>query len=165
VDVCDTISTVWTLRKAIAEDAEAIEAVTRAATERRAERIPPYKALSETAEDVLRHLTRGGAIVVEADGRIVGAVRYREQRPGALLLYRLAVHPDHQRHGIGRALMAAVEDFAHRNGYCEVHLHARHTCPDLIATYERLGYREVDDPTEPDYAHPVYLLMSKDVSR
>lgn len=165
MEVCDTIGAVATLRNAEMEDAEAIEAVTRAAYERRAERDPPYKALSETADDVRRHLARGGAIVAEVGGHVVAAVRYREQRPGALLLYRLAVHPDHQRHGIGRALMAAFEEFAHRNGYCEVHLHARHTCPDLIATYERLGYREVDDPTEPDYAHPVYLLMSKDVSR
>lgn len=146
-------------------DGEAIEAVTRAAYSRRAERVPPYKALSETVEDVQRHLERGGAVIAELAGEPVGAVRHREKRPGALLLYRLAVHPDHQRHGIGRRLMAAVEDYALRNGYTEVHLHARHTCPDLIAAYERLGYREVEDPTEPDYNHPVYLLMSKDVTR
>lgn len=147
------------------DDAIAIEAVTRAAYERRAERVPPYKALSETPEDVERHLGRGGAVIAELDGVVVGAVRHREQRPGALLLYRLAVHPDHQLHGIGRRLMAAVEELARRNGYEEVHLHARRTCPDLIAAYERLGYSEVNDPTEPDYNHPVYLLMSKTIAR
>lgn len=162
--VCEADTDSLTLRAATEDDSSAIEAVTRAAYERRAERVPPYKALSETTEDVLRHLARGGAIVVELNGAVVGAVRHREQRPGALLLYRLAVHPDHQRRGIGRRLMAAVEDVARSGGYEEVHLHARHTCPDLIATYERLGYSEVNDPTEPDYNHPVYLLMSKTVT-
>lgn len=161
--VCEPDTMTATLRAADIADADGIEAVTRAAYELRAERIPPYKALSENADDVRRHIERGGAVVAEMDRKVVGAVRYREQRPGALLLYRLAVAPGHQRHGIGRRLMAAVEDIARRSGYDEVHLHARHTCPDLIATYERLGYHAVDDPTEPDYNHPVYLLMSKTV--
>lgn len=161
--MCELEALVVTLREGIIGDAEAIEAVTRAAYERRQERIPPYKALSETADDVRRHLALGGAVIAEENGRVVGAVRYREQRPGAMLLYRLAVHPDCQRHGIGRRMMAAIEAVAQRRGYTEVHLYARHTCPDLIATYERLGYREVNDPTEPDYNHPVYLLMSKSV--
>lgn len=161
--VCEPDIVAATLRKANSGDAEGIEAVTRAAYEQRAERVPPYMALSENSDDVRRHLDRGGAVIAEAASEIVGAVRYREQRPGALLLYRLAVAPGHQRHGIGRRLMAAVEDIARRSGYDEVHLHARHTCPDLIATYERLGYHAVDDPTEPDYNHPVYLLMSKTV--
>lgn len=163
--VCEAGSKAVTLRAAQMEDAAAIEAVTRAAYERRAERVPPYKALSETAEDVERHIRRGGAVIVEQDGVVVGAVRTREKRPGALLLYRLAVHPDHQRQGIGRRLMSAVEGVARSGRYEEVHLHARHTCPDLIATYERLGYRQVNDPTEPDYNHPVYLLMSKIITR
>jgi ribosomal protein S18 acetylase RimI-like enzyme len=163
VSVCELEKPVVTLRNANLDDADAIEAVTRAAYELRAERIPPYKALSETAADVRRHLEHGGAVIAEFESAVVGAVRYREQRPGALLLYRFAVAPGHQRHGIGRRLMAEVERIAHESGYDEVHLHARRTCPDLIAAYERLGYHGVDDPTEPDYNHPVYLLMSKTV--
>jgi predicted N-acetyltransferase YhbS len=162
--LCEMSAPSITLRRGNNEDAEAIEAVTRAAYKRRAERIPPYKALFETAADVLRHLERGGAVVAEAEGVVIGAVRYREKKPGVLLLYRLAVHPNAQRRGIGRRLIRAVEEIAREAGHSCVHLHARRTCPDLIATYERLGYHEVDDPREPDYDHPVQLLMSKTVT-
>lgn len=56
---------------------------------------------------------------------------------GALKVERVAVLADHRGEGYGRAVMDAVEAYAHREGYDEVVLHAQ---VPVVAFYERLGY-------------------------
>lgn len=50
---------------------------------------------------------------------------------------QVAVHPDWQRRGVGQALVAASEDWARRQGYRVMELHARTVA---VPFYERLGY-------------------------
>lgn len=54
-------------------------------------------------------------LVAECDGRIVGTVLgTHDQRKG--WINRLAVHPDHQRRGVARRLLAACEQALHAHG-------------------------------------------------
>ena len=56
-------------------------------------------------------------LVAEVDGQVVGCVHLDEYSPSLGELRSLAVHPQWQGRGVGRALVAACERFAQRRSY------------------------------------------------
>ena len=83
----------------------------------------------------------GYTIVLQAGDRIVGT--------GTLLgseIRRMFVAPDVQKRGLGRRLLAALEQKARESGLHEVELHA-----SLVARpfYERMGFRVVKEGCVP----------------
>ncbi len=56
----------------------------------------------------------------------------------------LAVAPDLQRQGLGRRMMSEAEKRLHEQGCPKINLQVRTSNRDVIAFYERLGYK-VDD--------------------
>ncbi len=78
---------------------------------------------------------------VADDKRIVGvaAVGY-EAWHARLVLWHLYVVPERRRTGIGRALLARVEDHARAIGASHVWLETSNVNVPGIAAYERLGY-------------------------
>jgi GNAT superfamily N-acetyltransferase len=58
---------------------------------------------------------------------------------------QLAVHPDWQRAGLGRALMVQAEKAAEALGAAEVAIDTSEHAHHLIRWYEKLGYRMVGD--------------------
>lgn len=140
------------LRPATAADIPAVLLVTAAAYAPYAGRLtPPSSALNETEQAVRRYLQKGGVIVAEVDGRIVGAVRY-EPYADYVYLGRLAVLPEYQGRGIGRRLVEAVEEWAALLGLDEVRLGVRLELTENRDLYRHLGYVEdglapfTDDP-------------------
>ncbi|WP_433478520.1 GNAT family N-acetyltransferase [Spirillospora sp. CA-142024] len=100
--------------------------------------IPP---LVESAEQ-LRKVLSGDAVVLKAvlDGRVVGAVR-AQFSDHTCLVGRLVVVPDMQGRGIGRSLLAALEDeVAGRADACV--LFTGHLSEANLRLYRRLGYSE-----------------------
>ena len=71
-------------------------------------RIP---ALHESLADVLEWTGRGVVLVAHAGGRLVGAARGR-LAGSAWHMGRVMVAPDHRGRGLGRRLLALVEDAA-----------------------------------------------------
>jgi GNAT superfamily N-acetyltransferase len=149
------------LRPARAVDIPAVLRVTAAAYAPYSGRLqPPSSALKETEEAVAHYLERGGLIVAEADGKLVGAVRY-EPHADFVYLGRLAVAPEWQGRGIGRRLVEAVEEWAVLIGLDEVRLGVRLELPDNHALYRHLGYAEdglMPFAYDPHYS---YLKMRK----
>ncbi|HEY3268638.1 MAG TPA: GNAT family N-acetyltransferase [Armatimonadota bacterium] len=153
----------YALRTARPSDASSVLAVQYAAYALREEADPPYQALIEGADDVRAQIEGGGGTVAVAGHRIVGCIRFREEGPGVLLGMRLAVHPEFQRRGIGSRLIRSLDAYA-RHRHCHtLHLHVRRSADHLIAMYRRCGFEIVEHPTDPDYNHPVFLVMSKSV--
>lgn len=64
----------------------------------------PFVMRSQLADAVARR----SLLVAEADGAIAGFVHYRTRRDGWSVVYDLAVNPEAQGQGIGRALLYAV---------------------------------------------------------
>lgn len=83
-------------------------------------------------------------IVAESDGRIVGCVHLDEYSPSLAELRSLAVAPDSQGSGIGKALVAATERFARARGYATLFAVSNDT--EFFARYgfERRNIPELD---------------------
>lgn len=56
----------------------------------------------------------------------------------------LAVHPDHQRTGVGRRMMDEAENLLRAAGCPKINLQVRSTNSEVIEFYKRIGYK-VDD--------------------
>ncbi len=87
-------------------------------------------------------IRRGLVWVAEVDGKPVGFASI-EPFEDALHLWELAVHLDHQGHGVGRALVQAVADDARRRGLPAVTLTTFRDVLWNAPFYARLGFIEV----------------------
>ena len=125
---------------------------------------PPSAALKETADTLAARFDRGGSVfVARLDEKIVGAVCADPKANGSLYLDRLAVDPDKVGHGIARALVAAVEDFARETGHDRVTLGVRLLLTDNIALFSHLGYAETGRKAHPGFSEPTSMDMAKTI--
>lgn len=82
-------------------------------------------------------------IVLEADGAIAGAaLAGHDGHRGST--YYVGVEPRLQRHGAGRMLMTAVEDWVRARGVWKLNLLVRGGNEEAIRFYEKLGYGDQD---------------------
>jgi len=79
-------------------------------------------------------------LVGELDGRVVASVMGGYEGHRGWVNY-LAVEPEQQRRGFGRALMRAVEAEIAAKGGPKVNLQVREDNVDVIAFYRRIGYK------------------------
>ncbi|WP_040005939.1 GNAT family N-acetyltransferase [Fibrisoma limi] len=101
-----------------------------------------------TDESSLRAMLQNPAATIltyEADGQLIGCVylETKTDRSGASTLYlgMLTVSPDAQTGGIGKQLMAAAEQVAREQGCRSITMTVIPQRHELIAWYERRGYR------------------------
>jgi ribosomal protein S18 acetylase RimI-like enzyme len=104
---------------------------------------------------------QGRVHLAEADQAVAGLI-VLESKPDHLFVDVLAVRPELQRHGIGRALMAFAESTARQRALAEVSLYTHVLMTPALTFYERLGYRETARLVEDGYAR-VYLGKSLSV--
>ncbi|RST18617.1 N-acetyltransferase [Streptomyces sp. WAC05374] len=144
-----------TIRRATTDDVPRVKAVTDAAYHHYLDRIgrTPAPMEADHPADVA-----AGRVYVAADP-VVGLVVLRT---GADHLYldNIAVHPDAQGAGLGRRLLAFVEERARTLGLPEVRLLTHRLMRENRAMYERYGYevdapRTAEDPERVHYRKPV----------
>jgi ribosomal protein S18 acetylase RimI-like enzyme len=90
------------------------------------------------------YLDRGGEFLVGVlDGRIVamGGLNRTDEERGEIK--RMRVHPDHQRRGLGTAILEHLESGARSFGYKTLHLETAVVQTAAQKLYEKHGYREV----------------------
>jgi ribosomal protein S18 acetylase RimI-like enzyme len=121
---------------------------------------PPTGAAWETEETVRADLARSEGAVAWIDSRPVACIRL-DQGEDHVHVRRLAVLPELQGHGIGRALMEWSETDARRRAAAEVTLGVRIALPGNRAFFERLGYEVVAEQAHPGYDHPTSFAMRK----
>ncbi len=80
------------------------------------------------------------------DGDIVGCVHLEGSEDGVAFLGMLSVRVSEQGSGLGRALVAAAEDYARRElGARVIAMYVLTVRRELLAWYERRGYRRTGD--------------------
>lgn len=95
------------------------------------------EALAEVLADPKKTI-----MLAEAQGRLVGCVMLDDQGGGSTYLGMLSVEPGRQGGGLGRRLLAEGERVASgRFGANRVEMTVIRQRPELIAWYERRGYR------------------------
>ncbi|MHB8681631.1 MAG: GNAT family N-acetyltransferase [Acidimicrobiales bacterium] len=90
----------------------------------------------------------GSAWVVVHDGDVVASVACRPAGPGAVELKLLYVAARARRRGLGRALVAMVEQEARQQGASEVELWSDTRFLDAHRLYEELGYEQLPETRE-----------------
>jgi ribosomal protein S18 acetylase RimI-like enzyme len=97
----------------------------------------------------------GEVWVTKAGERVAGVLVLRPQPP-ALLLENVAVAPDRQGEGLGRALMAFAEDHARAEGLEEVVLYTNERMTENLRFYPALGYVETGRGMQDGFARVFY---------
>jgi ribosomal protein S18 acetylase RimI-like enzyme len=136
------------IRAAKAADVEAMQSIVNSAYRHYVERIgkPPGPML----DDYVTRIADQQAWVLEDAGEIVG-ILVLDQGPTGLLLDNVAVLPERQAKGFGRALIAFAEAEAHRRGFGELRLYTHALMRENIALYRRIGFVETHRSSEKGY--------------
>ncbi len=85
----------------------------------------------------------GGFFLASVDGEAAGCVALRHLEPSVGELVRLYVTPPARGQGVGRALVAAVEDAGRSLRYRTLRLETGLRQPEAIRLYESMGYRQI----------------------
>jgi ribosomal protein S18 acetylase RimI-like enzyme len=136
------------IRAAKAADVEAMQSIVNSAYRHYVERIgkPPGPML----DDYVTRIADQQAWVLEDAGEIVG-ILVLDQGPTGLLLDNVAVLPERQAKGFGRALIAFAEAEAHRRGFGELRLYTHALMRENIELYRRIGFVETHRSSEKGY--------------
>jgi ribosomal protein S18 acetylase RimI-like enzyme len=128
------------IRLAEPADQAAIEAIVRAAYAAYIPRIgkPPGPML----DDYAQLIAAGAVSVIEETGEEIAALIVLLPKPDHLLLDNIAVRPDRQGHGFGRALIEHAGHEAIRLGFREIRLYTHEKMTENIAFYTRIGFVE-----------------------
>jgi GNAT superfamily N-acetyltransferase len=129
------------VRPARPEEAEAVGALVEAAFSRHIAAVGQRPAPMD--DDHAARIARGQQYVADGDepGTLAASIVLVEEE-GYLVVNNVAVAPDLQRQGHGRALLAFAEDEARRRGLPEIRLHTHARMADNLIMYPRLGYVE-----------------------
>jgi len=139
----------YTFRPAEAVDAPAVSRLVAAAYGHYVERIggPPGPMTLDYAEVI-----RDRAVTIaEHDGEMVGLLVVGETEEG-FALENVAVDPDHQGRGLGRALLERAEAETRRAGFDSIYLYTHEQMTENLELYARIGYREYDRRQWPGFA-------------
>lgn len=120
-----------------------------------------FRAGARTSvEDVLRLLQSDIFLLAVHEERVAGAVLVRiDGTTGYFGM--LAVWPELQRLGIGRALLEAAETYCRSNGCTEMTLSTGSVRRELIVRYRKLGYTVSSiEPASPDgpFVKPIEIV-------
>jgi ribosomal protein S18 acetylase RimI-like enzyme len=99
-------------------------------------------AHTETDEDVLAVMRKGGALLALEGDEVVGSARFTLEEE-AVYVGRVSVLPTHRRRGVATAMMRFCEDIARSSGRRRVRIGVRDSLPSNVGLYQSLGYELV----------------------
>jgi GNAT superfamily N-acetyltransferase len=95
-------------------------------------------------------------LVARLDGVVVGCAGLRRLSTSTVEVKRMYVAPAARGHGVGRRLLAAVEDAGRRGGATTVRLDTRADLTEARRLYESVGYTAITRYNDSRYAECWY---------
>jgi ribosomal protein S18 acetylase RimI-like enzyme len=115
-------------------------------------------AHTETVDDVLTVMRRGGAVRAYDAELPVGTARFLSE-PDALYVGRVAVLPSHRRQGIASAIMLYLETVARSYEKSRIRIGVRDSLPSNVGLYQALGYDVLSIDPHPRGADRVWTMI------
>jgi GNAT superfamily N-acetyltransferase len=119
---------------------------------------PPSSAHFLTIE-ALREKTQTEIAYIALDGAVLLGCVFLKPEPDCLYVGKLAVEPQAQGRGIGRALLAAAVDTATDLGLWQLRLQTRIELVENHAVFGRWGFRKVAEKAHPGFSHATFIEM------
>ena len=119
---------------------------------------PPSSALRMTEASLAEDAAAGTLLLAECGGALVGSAFVRA-KGDALYIAKLAVRPDRQGRGVGRALVAAAQQEARARGLAAIDLQTRIELVENHAAFARLGFVKIAETTHPGFTRPTSITM------
>lgn len=125
-------------------------------------RIDPPSSLHDMDEMTLAEkAAREMCLLAEdEDGRLIGCL-FGDAQEDALHISKLAVDPDHQGEGIGRALIELAEAEARAAELPLLRLQTRVEMTENHIAFAGMGFAEVGHTSHPGYDRPTSITMEK----
>lgn len=127
------------LRRATPDDAKTLTVLTNAAYEKYVPRLgrSPQPMLADYSQMAAEH-----AIWLLEVANCPAGLLVLMFEPGYVLIYSVAVHPDFQKQGLGKRLLAWAETQAREADLYSLRLYTHEKMVENIILYEKLGYVE-----------------------
>jgi GNAT superfamily N-acetyltransferase len=132
-----------------------------------------FLASHQTVETTRKRCLRGQCFVAVEGEAIIGTITLYGPTPtSTCLLFRredvwhfgqFAVEPSRQHEGIGRQVLEVVEVVSRQAGASELALDTSERATDLIAYYERQGFRHVEDISWGEVVNYSSVVLSKKI--
>lgn len=111
-------------------------------------------------EDYSDRIKQGNVWVAELDGEPCG-VLVLEPAPQYLTIYSIAVLPQHQRAGLGKALLSFAENRALDAGLSHIRLYTNPRMKRNVALYQGFGFVEIGRRPHPSRPGEFLVDMTK----
>jgi ribosomal protein S18 acetylase RimI-like enzyme len=128
-----------TIRKADLGDAEIVARITDAAY---AKYVPLMGRKPQPMTADYQQILAEHPVSIVWVGEQPAGVLVLMREPDAMLIYSVAIAPEHQKRGLGRRMLAWAEAEARQAGYNTIRLFTNALMEANIALYTRLGYVE-----------------------
>lgn len=122
---------------------------------------PPSSAYLLTATSLRDKAASEIAYIATDGGQLRGCVFLKPEPPGCLYISKLAVEPDAQGRGVGRALLAAASAAAADLGLPQLRLQTRIELIENHAVFSRWGFRKTAENAHPGFNRTTSIEMRK----
>ncbi len=120
-----------------------------------------FAATTPDSEKIRNRFDEGAIWVALKDETIVGTVSVVPEENGRLYVRSMAVSPSAQGLGIGRNLLAAVENYAIENRFENLYLYTLPFLSGATRLYELNGFKRGEDTSPEDFFGMPGLMMEK----
>ena len=145
------------------EDWEGLRALVAAAFAGMTGRIDPPSSLDAMTAGDFAALAGAGPWWLAREGAAPAGCLFGARREGALYLSKLAVRPDRQGLGIGRALVEAAAAWARVEGLAALTLGTRVELVGNHAAFARMGFVETGRSAHAGYDRPTSVAMRREL--
>lgn len=122
---------------------------------------PPSSAHLLTVEALREKALQEIAYIATEEGRILGCVFLKPEPPECLYIGKLAVDPQAQGRGIGRALLAAAISVASELGLPQLRLQTRIELTENHIVFGRWGFLKTAENAHPGFSRMTSIEMRK----